>query len=335
MFDVFYEAVGIRRAAGSLEEAQFVAWLAKRYPPTLIDQAGNLHYDRRVSSERTLFVAHTDTAHYHGGPNKYEVKDDNVHAVDGPLGADDAAGIQILCHLMDANVPGYYIFTRAEEVGGVGAKFLADYHSRLLAQFDRAIAFDRKDTWSVITHQRDRCASDKFAEALADQLNQQGLIYMPDDGGIFTDTALWVDIIPECTNLSCGYMHQHSDREVQSMSFLKSLMDAAVNVKWEELPTYRVPGMQEAELSEVNEVCYSAIVKAAEGKTSTLAAVLVDYQYLSKYPTCKLRGIAESVLFCLQGEDLTDCAVEQGMWTIANQVEQSEARAKKREEVKS
>ena len=31
------------------------------------------------------------------------------------------------------------------------------------------------------------------------------LLYATDPTGIFTDTANFVDIIPECTNISCGY----------------------------------------------------------------------------------------------------------------------------------
>lgn len=321
MLEVFYEAVSLKRAAGSLEEAQFVAWLARRYPPTLIDQAGNLHYDRRISSERTLFVAHTDTAHGRGGLNKFEVQGDLVRAVGSPLGADDAAGIQILCHMMDANVPGYYIFTRGEEVGGVGAEYLMNDHPMLLEQFDRAIAFDRKDTWSVITHQVGRrCASEEFAEALAGQLNDQGLIYMPDPTGIFTDTAVWMDIIPECTNISCGYMDQHSDKETQSISFLESLMAAAVGIEWEKLPTARNFTNPHVSLTEDQLEAYKAVELAAlQGKTSTLASALVSQGYLTEAPTCKLRRFAEEAFEYIRG-DKSGESVELVMWSIANRV---------------
>ena len=38
------------------------------------------------------------------------------------MGADDKAGIVVLLSMMSAGVEGYYLFTRGEESGGIGAK---------------------------------------------------------------------------------------------------------------------------------------------------------------------------------------------------------------------
>ncbi len=212
--------------------------------PDLIDGAGNLHFDRRTSDDhRTLFIAHVDSVHRLAGRQEvyFDAKKQIIHTEGDCLGADDAAGMAMLLHMMENKVPGYYIFSRGEEIGGIGARYLANELSHILADFDRAIAFDRRNTYSVITHQGGRCASDEFAEALCDQLNSQGMMYMPDDGGVYTDTAEFVDIIPECTNLSVGYMHEHTTHETLDYAHFAQLAEAVVKIDWDALPVSRQP----------------------------------------------------------------------------------------------
>jgi hypothetical protein len=235
------EALSIKRSHGSLTEATYVASLAKRLNPTLIDGAGNLHIDRRGDHSRTLFVAHTDTVSRGEGANPIVVDGDWwCSAPNSTLGADDGAGIALLLHLMRRRVPGYYVFCRAEEVGGQGSFYLAQEHGDLLEQFDRAIAFDRRGVSSVITHQSSgRCCSDKFGEALANALSTDELLYATDNTGVFTDTANFTEYIPECTNISCAYEMEHSDKERLNVKHLKMLAQQIVKVDWESLPTAR------------------------------------------------------------------------------------------------
>jgi hypothetical protein len=106
------------------------------------------------------------------------------------------------------------------------------------------VAFDRRGTWSVITHQfGGRCCSDEFGEALAAQLNMHNddFMYVTDDGGVFTDTANYTEIIPECTNLSVGYYDEHTDRERLDLAHLFALRDALLKVNWGALPVKRDP----------------------------------------------------------------------------------------------
>jgi len=44
-----------------------------------------------------------------------------------------------------------------------------------------------------------------------------------DDGGVYTDSAEFVDIIEECTNLSVGYFSEHTTSEKQDIDFLELL----------------------------------------------------------------------------------------------------------------
>lgn len=206
------------------------------------------------ASSRTMFSAHVDTVHRNAGRQLVEydhelglmLKPHDPEKADNEcLGADDGAGVWVLIQMLKANVPGTYVFHYGEEVGGIGSSTIARENQDWLAQFDRAIAVDRKGSEDIITHQGwGRCCSDEFAEALAEQLNMvgQGHSFKPDNGGVFTDTANYTDDIPECTNLSCGYDAQHTHNENLDVEFLIRLKDAMIAVDWESLPTVRKAG---------------------------------------------------------------------------------------------
>lgn len=200
---------------------------------------------------RTMFSAHVDTVHSYSGRQIVEY-DTDMSILFKPstkreqygdcLGADDGAGIWLLLQMIDAGVPGTYLFHYGEERGGIGSSDIATYHQEFLTKFDRAIAFDRKGTTDVITHQgMGRCCSDKFARDLADELNSTGskLSMAADNGGIFTDTANYTHVIPECTNIACGYESAHTSAEFLDVEYLFKLRDALVQIDWEALPVCR------------------------------------------------------------------------------------------------
>jgi hypothetical protein len=246
--EVFAHAVSRARAFGSISEARFVAWLAGQVPTTLIDGAGNIHVDLRTAREhRSMFTAHTDTVHDRGGPNVVRMDGDFWRADKGePLGADDAAGIAVLYNMIAHSIPGYYVFFRGEERGGLGSSWLADNMPSLFKEIDRAVAFDRAGYADVITHQRGgRCCSDEFADALANELSSELDWFLPDATGVYTDTAEFIGLIPECTNISVGYKHQHGDREQQDIAFLQRLANTVLTVAWDALPVARVPRSQD------------------------------------------------------------------------------------------
>lgn len=253
LYKTLARALSMKRPHATTGAEQFTDWLADHTPRDYAlhrsyDAAGNLHIDARVdATSRTLFVAHVDTVHRETGPNKIRKTQGMWYADGACLGADDGAGCALLMHMLHAHIPGYYIFTQGEERGGIGSKFLVDTNAALLGEFDRAIAFDRRGIDSVITHQGwGRCCSDAFAQGLADALGaDEVLMYLGDDTGVYTDTAEFVDIIPECTNVSVGYEHEHSDRETLDMHHFAALAAAVIKVKWDELPTERDPSVPE------------------------------------------------------------------------------------------
>lgn len=249
LYKTLARALSAKRPHNTIAVSAFTEWLFNALPAELksftsVDGAGNLHIDNRVAGARTLFIAHVDTVHKETGANKIRKTAGMWYADGAPLGADDGAGVAMLMHLIHADVKGYYIFSQGEECGGIGAKHIATHHTDLLAQFDRAIAFDRRGLDSVISHQGwGRCASDTFCQALADELNMfdENLMYMPDDTGVYTDTAEFVDIIPECTNISVGYNSEHSQQESLNIHHFELLAQAVLAVQWDKLPTDRDP----------------------------------------------------------------------------------------------
>jgi hypothetical protein len=132
------------------------------------------------------------------------------------------------------------VFHRGEECGGIGSKWIAENCKDVLKEIKFAIAFDRKDTKSIITYQRGtRCCSDEFAKSLAEQL---GMDHKCDETGSFTDTASYVDHIAECTNVSAGYYDAHCGNENVNVDYLFKLRDAICKIDISKLVEKRKPG---------------------------------------------------------------------------------------------
>ena len=209
-------------------------------PPLQEDGHGNWFI--KIGESRTMFTCHLDTA----CKDQVEVGhvfEDEFIKTDGKsiLGADDKAGMTILLYLIKNNVPGLYYFFFGEEVGCIGSG-LASERGDFKGNYDRCVAFDRRGTDSIITYQSSsRCCSDDFAKHLKDQFEFLGMKYKLDDGGIYTDSAEFTKLIPECTNISVGYYNEHTHSEKQNIVHLEQLAEVAVKVDWENLVTVRDP----------------------------------------------------------------------------------------------
>ena len=140
-----------------------------------------------------------------------------------------------MIEMIKAGKEGLYIFHRGEEIGGVGSRFIRDETPEVLTGIDYAIGLDRKGNNSVITHQWGRCCSDEFGKMLASQLNG----YVLDTTGVFTDTANYIDIVSECTNLSVGYYNEHTSKESLDFSHLESLKDQLITLDVSQLKSFR------------------------------------------------------------------------------------------------
>jgi hypothetical protein len=240
-------AVSLKRPHGGIGVTKLCDYILERVSNKdhYIDYIGNIHVDNRGTPRHaTLFTSHVDTVHREDGTNYFNISGGVMHAKDDVLGADDAAGLAILLNMIDNDIPGYYIFFQGEEKGGIGSSWLADNRPELLNKFNIAVAFDRRSTYSIITEQMCTVtASNIFAEALATELNaaDDSFMYVPDNTGIYTDTAEFEHIIPECTNISVGYLNEHSSSESLDLTHLKKLAKAVLKVDWDNLPIGRDP----------------------------------------------------------------------------------------------
>lgn len=188
------------------------------------------------------------------GKTKHKVKkEERVHSLFGEvLGADDGTGMYLMLHMIDAKVPGYYLFTRAEEVGGQGVKFIIkDKSDHALLNFlpeypELVISYDRKDYGSIITEQMcGVCMGDDASALFASKLLTASLdwveneeftgIFKADPTGSYTDSAEFVGRAKHCTNLSVGYFDQHSPRESQHLQFAEDLLTTLINLDWYDL----------------------------------------------------------------------------------------------------
>jgi hypothetical protein len=234
-----------RRPNRSKTERKFI----NRYLAPLgvrTDSFGNLH--KRIGDAPILWSSHVDTVHDYGG--RQCVYDRNGIITLAPqekgsncLGADCTAGIWIMMQMIQSNVPGLYIFHRAEEIGGLGSRYIAEHNPKALDGVQAAIAFDRRGMTEVISHQHgERCCSNEFARSLCAGI---GLSMLPSPNGIFTDTANYTDMIGECTNISVGYRFEHSDKEELNFDHLERLRDRMIAFDWTKLEFKRRPGESE------------------------------------------------------------------------------------------
>jgi len=217
-----------------------------KYLPDLTkDKYGN--YYKRIGESITMFTSHLDTVDRKKSVVNLYSMDENggeIIITDGNtiLGADDKAGVAVMLYMMHHNVPGLYYFFIGEERGGIGSRDLAFEYERytFLKKIKKCVSFDRRNCFSIITDQMGiECCSNEFALGLCKELNKSGLKMSPDPTGVFTDSASFIDLIPECTNVSVGYMAEHTQRESQNITFLDKLAKACIKVDWESLPIAR------------------------------------------------------------------------------------------------
>lgn len=248
---------GYRRHHGSQGERAFIdnyllPTLNTFDKPIQMDAYGNITVFN--GNEDVLFVAHIDTVHI---SNDLNIKQpllladkilsldlDKVNANNKPscLGADDGAGIAILLYLLSKDVKGTYIFTRGEEVGGLGADFYSSQpETRAVLQNAKiAIEIDRRGVDEIIYSQGvGDCASEDFTQALCDELRMG---HIPSFKGSYTDVATFANFVPECVNIAAGYYNAHTDKEYVDLNYLDTLAERLAQVDWQRLPIKRQAG---------------------------------------------------------------------------------------------
>lgn len=229
------------------------AWLHKfidpRMPPgasKVQDEYGNVFVLVGDGEQADIaFTCHTDTvARANSKPPKVKMTKGGVMFVSNPheadcLGADDAAGIYIMLEMLEHGVTGRYCFFRDEEVGCQGSSWSVKDRTGFWTGVKAMISFDRRGD-GIITQQRfARCCSDTFALELAKRLGRPASALQ---SGIYTDSAEFMQEVPECTNVGVGYMHEHTPDEVLDTVILEDLLQHCVAPgTFSNLPIERVP----------------------------------------------------------------------------------------------
>lgn len=269
------------RPCGSPAERLFIQRYVQSIPGATCDSFGNWHVV--IGTAPILWSSHTDTVHRESG--RQTIAYDDATGVitlskrskrgrSNCLGADCTVGVWIMRHMITAGVQGRYVFHFGEERGGIGSGNMAHYTPALLTQYQMAIAFDRRGTQSVITYQAGgRCASDAFALSLAAEIGRvSALTLAPDPTGVFTDTALYTDLVPECSNVSVGYYAEHSRDERLDSRHALALLNAMCAIDLGALVVERDP-MVEREIerlrAEQRSSAYLALVTDGAERVST------------------------------------------------------------------
>ncbi len=243
--DTLLAMLQVKRPHGSVSEAAFIRHFLEPLGLNR-DAFGNLWL--RIGADPViLWSCHTDSCHRTSGLQDIACTGGIVRVANAKqsncLGADDAAGLWLMTQMIAGRVPGLYVFHRGEERGGLGSAHFTEHNASLLSGIKAAIAFDRRGTQSIITHQRgSRCCSEAFALSFSDAL---ALGHQPDPTGSFTDTANYVDLIGECTNISVGYDHEHTSEETLDLRYLLQLRDAILAADFSSLVFLRQPGAYE------------------------------------------------------------------------------------------
>jgi len=212
------------------------------------DLVGNYYYE--VGQSETLFTTHLDTYSKDFEPiTRYQdAEDEYVIFTDGKtiLGGDNKLGCCILIGMIQSRVPGTYYFFLGEEPivsGGLwGSSRALKSNPEFFRKFKRCVAFDRRGYGSVVIRQMARMsASREFVDTIAAELGRLGKIEFDDKSsfGYYTDTATFMDVIPECTNISAGGFNEHHTNEWVDLNYTHRVLQTALQVDWESLPVRR------------------------------------------------------------------------------------------------
>lgn len=246
------EMLKYKRPAGSWSEEKF----CNEYLEPVFgspDEFGNytrIIYEpvaRGFVQPTICFTAHYDTVHRNPGMQQVVVTGDIVTVAQSDcLGADCTTGVWLILGMIAKGVPGVYVIHAEEESGCKGSRALVSDNPDWLQYIKAVISFDRKGQESIITHQMGvRTASDAFAVSLSDALGMPTL--RPDPTGSYTDSNEYVAVVPECTNISVGYLNQHTSAELQDIFFAQKLLEKLCDADWSKLVIEREPGNDDFE----------------------------------------------------------------------------------------
>jgi len=233
--------------------------LMEQFLPSGIKKDGIGNYYIKIGESESMFTCHLDSATGKFKTVTHVFESEIFCGTNGKtiLSADDKSGMLILLRMIENNIPGLYYFFLGEESGCIGSRWAKNNID--FSSYKRCVSFDRRNYGNVITRQiGSQCCSLDFANELSNRLNQNfdfdyfynkydelylerdEFTFKPDPTGIYTDSAQFINIIPECTNISVGYFNEHSGHEFQNLLYLDLLIDAVLKTNWETLPGEKI-----------------------------------------------------------------------------------------------
>lgn len=227
--------------------------LFEKYLPKGIkkDEFGNYYLKCNPNNEKidTIFTSHIDTACKKYQKVKHLETKKLIFSRNSILGADNKAGVTIMLYMIENKIPGLYYFFIGEEVGRIGSRWAAIYKN--FENYKKVISFDRKGKESLVTFQsKYRSCSNMFADNLINLYSKHGINLKKDPNGSATDSKSFMEIIPECTNISVGYNNQHTIEEYIDIEFLEKIAKASLKIEWNKLKVYRDPCRKEKKFND-------------------------------------------------------------------------------------
>ncbi len=185
--------------------------------PFLEDEEGNIY---RLSDNRPILSAHLDQVDTRKRLTTVSISGGSIIG-DANLGADDKNGVWIVLNLViaDKGRTLNFIFSTGEEIGGIGARFLASKRAKTLKTCPYCLVFDRKGNGDIIGVENYYCSQDLQADCANIGLEYG---YTPTNG-VWSDADTFRDHVA-CVNLSCGYQSAHTDQEHTSIAGIKNAL---------------------------------------------------------------------------------------------------------------
>jgi len=172
-------------------------------------------------SHPVLLVAHLDTAHQHA-PTVFYI--DTTKSPDGDLwckegiGGDDRCGVFIIMELIK-ELDCHVLFTEDEETGGQGAVLFSESGIKPDVQF--IAEFDRQGNSDAVFYACDNPEFTDFVEHYGFRRSE----------GTFSDISYIAPALGiGAVNLSSGYYHAHSQREIIRIADVKSIIERATRL---------------------------------------------------------------------------------------------------------
>lgn len=326
--DVLLDILSLVRVSHSGAEEHLIDQYLVPYDPDE-DMYGNL-FITVGKNPRVAFTSHTDTVHSaYSRRTKTRtlrnVKDvierqrvsveGNIAYLDDDndcLGADDGTGVWVMLNLIKAGVPGLYCFYRDEESGRQGSEWSAKNDADRYTNIDMMLSFDRMGTTDVITHQMGaRCCSQLFAEHISRAIDPNGGV-LPDNGGSYTDSYSFMDMVPECTNICVGYYRQHSAFEHQDLTWAAYLVNRLIAIDWSIVPVERQPGKLSSSTTDMT--------KIVELFPDDVAEILETYLGVTAFEMAQMiaemnMGTVEDIEAIVEQEEQHDAIYYNQEWT--------------------